>query len=132
MIKTDLFFIDYLVLEDAASLSEMMLCNHDNFKRYFPITLSKNKSIEDSLKFIKEKNTIRCIIEDNGVGREAAMKIKDRNAKTHKSMGISITKNRLEVLNKSDEFKVSVKINDVYLEDKSVGGTQVEIIIPID
>jgi ribosomal-protein-alanine N-acetyltransferase len=56
MIKTDLFFIDYLVLEDAASLSEMMLCNHDNFKRYFPITLSKNKSIEDSLKFIKEKN----------------------------------------------------------------------------
>lgn len=84
------------------------------------------------INFIKEKNTIRCIIEDNGVGREAAMKIKDRNAKTHKSMGISITKNRLEVLNKSDEFRVSVKINDVYLDDKSVGGTQVEIIIPID
>ena len=84
------------------------------------------------INFIKEKHTIRCIIEDNGVGREAAMKIKDRNAKTHKSMGISITKNRLEVLNKSDEFRVSVKINDVYLDDKSVGGTQVEIIIPID
>jgi ligand-binding sensor domain-containing protein len=82
--------------------------------------------------FIKEKNILKCTIEDNGIGRDTAMEIKDRNAKTHKSMGISITKNRLEVLNKSDEFSVTVKINDVYLENKTVGGTRVEIIIPID
>ncbi len=56
MIKTDTFHIDSLKETDAKSLSEMMLSNHDNFKKYFPITLSKNKSVEDSLKFIEEKN----------------------------------------------------------------------------
>ena len=56
MLKTDSFLINFPKQEDAKSLSEMMLLNHDNFKRYFPITLSKNKSIEESLKFIEEKN----------------------------------------------------------------------------
>lgn len=55
MIKTSRFYIDYLVEEDAKNLSKMMLINHDNFKRYFPITLSKNKSVEESLHFIEEK-----------------------------------------------------------------------------
>ena len=55
MIKTDSFFVDYLIEDDASSLSEMMLLNYDKFKRYFPITLSKNISKEDSIKFIEEK-----------------------------------------------------------------------------
>ena len=56
MIHFDSFYIDYLNKDDAKSLSEMMQFNHESFKRYFPITLSKNKSIEESLKFIVEKN----------------------------------------------------------------------------
>jgi len=55
MIKTDSFHIITLQPEDAKSLSEMMVLNFDNFKRYFPITLSKNQSIEDSIKYIEEK-----------------------------------------------------------------------------
>ena len=55
MIKTSRFHIDFLVEEDAKSLSELMLINHDYFKRYFPITLSKNKSVEESLHYIEEK-----------------------------------------------------------------------------
>ncbi len=55
MIKTDSFQIITLQPEDAKSLSEMMVLNYDNFKRYFPITLSKNQSFEDSLKYIEEK-----------------------------------------------------------------------------
>lgn len=55
MIQTDSFHIITLQPEDAKSLSEMMVMNFDNFKRYFPITLSKNQSIEDSIKYIEEK-----------------------------------------------------------------------------
>ena len=33
----------------------MMLLNFVNFKRYFPITLAKNNSLETSLNFIEEK-----------------------------------------------------------------------------
>lgn len=55
MIKSDSFHIITLQQEDAKSLSTMMVMNFDNFKRYFPITLSKNQSIEDSIKYIEEK-----------------------------------------------------------------------------
>lgn len=55
MIKSDSFHIITLQPEDAKSLSEMMVMNYDNFKRYFPITLSKNQTIEDSSKYIEEK-----------------------------------------------------------------------------
>ena len=55
MIKTKSFHIVALEKEDAKSLSEMMVSNSDNFKRYFPATLSKNKSEKDSLQFIEDK-----------------------------------------------------------------------------
>ena len=44
MIQFDLFYIDFLKQEDAESLSGMMTSNSNRFKRYFPITLSKNLS----------------------------------------------------------------------------------------
>ena len=55
MITTDSFHIINLEADDAKSLSEMMVLNFDNFKRYFPITLSKNQSFADSLSYIEEK-----------------------------------------------------------------------------
>ncbi len=55
MLKTDSFHIITLQPEVAKSLSEMMVLNYDNFKRYFPITLSKNQTFEESLKYIEEK-----------------------------------------------------------------------------
>jgi ribosomal-protein-alanine N-acetyltransferase len=50
MIHLDSFYIDFLRAEDAKSLSEMMIANAERFKRYFPITLSKNISLEASQK----------------------------------------------------------------------------------
>ena len=94
--------------------------------------MNKNGKGKITIEFKAEKHILKCIITDNGIGREKAKEIKSHNETTHKSMGISITKNRLDVLNKSDEFIVTVTISDVYLEDKSIGGTQIEIIIPID
>ncbi len=94
--------------------------------------MNKNGKGKITIEFKAEKHILKCIITDNGIGREKAREIKSHNETTHKSMGISITKNRLDVLNKSDEFIVTVSISDVYLEDKSIGGTQIEIIIPID
>jgi ribosomal-protein-alanine N-acetyltransferase len=52
---TDSFHIDTLKQEDATSLSEMMVSNHSNFKRHFPITLFKSITFENCLKFIEEK-----------------------------------------------------------------------------
>jgi [ribosomal protein S5]-alanine N-acetyltransferase len=56
MIQLDSFHIDFLKPEDAENLSEMMVSNTNRFKRYFPITLSKNLSPHDSENYIVEKS----------------------------------------------------------------------------
>lgn len=56
MIYLDSFYIDFLNSEDAKNLSEMMTSNTNRFKRYFPVTLSKNLCFEASQNYIIEKN----------------------------------------------------------------------------
>lgn len=55
MINLGSFQIDFLKTEDAKSLSEMMVSNSERFNRYFPITLSKNTTVEVSQKYIIDK-----------------------------------------------------------------------------
>lgn len=68
-----------------------------------------------------------CAIEDNGIGREEAEKIRSRRKIAQKSVGMSITKERLDLIN---ENNVNVKTID--LKDKSgiALGTRIEIKIP--
>ncbi len=80
---------------------------------------------------IKEfADTIICTIRDNGIGRKAAAEL--RTVKSHKSIALSNTKARLEMLNSihnASEFKV--QIND--LEDAGrVLGTEVLVSFPAD
>ena len=56
MIQLNSFYIDFLNKEDAKSLTEMMVSNTERFKRYFPITLSKNLSTKNSENYISQKN----------------------------------------------------------------------------
>lgn len=84
------------------------------------------------IEFTKEKQGLKCVILDNGIGRKVSAAINARIAKSHQSLGIPITKNRLEILNKSSESNVVVTIEDVLQKDQTVIGTKVEIYIPID
>lgn len=82
---------------------------------------------------LKQKgNMLICVIEDNGIGRERAMQIKARKASQYKSMGMSVTKQRLEILNADKDVKTSVKIKDLKDNEGKPIGTRVEITIPIE
>ncbi len=74
---------------------------------------------------------IICHIEDNGIGREAALKLKSKSASKRKSYGMKITSDRLEVLNKLADTDASVQIIDLKNEAGEATGTRVELIIPI-
>lgn len=82
-----------------------------------------------------DENTILCVVEDNGVGREKAkeMKEKDPQFANHKSRGTIITESRLEILHKTKEEK-NVWVKTIDLMNEETGepkGTRVEIKIPI-
>lgn len=76
-----------------------------------------------------ETNLVRCIIMDNGVGREQAEKFKARSYKNHESFATKATENRLALLNYGKENQVGVIITDLFDNDQPTG-TQVDIKIP--
>ena len=81
-----------------------------------------------------DDETIKCVIEDNGIGREMAMLIQQRGGyhEKHRSMGTAITQKRLEVLKSSINNKnLSVQIIDLKDDQGKALGTRVELLIPI-
>jgi PAS domain S-box-containing protein len=72
----------------------------------------------------EENDVVFFQIEDNGVGREAALKLRDQNFPTHKSMGIKITEERLQLINQKDN--VAFEIHDLMTDGKP-SGTRVRI-----
>jgi tetratricopeptide (TPR) repeat protein len=82
---------------------------------------------------IKEHNdTLQCIIEDDGVGREAARIINAKSKSDHKSYGVLITQERLDMLNKKHESTFNVEMEDLKDESGKGSGTKVIIEIPIE
>ena len=77
---------------------------------------------------IKENNKLLEIsITDNGIGRLKAGKKK--KSKTHNSMALNITNERIQILNKKYKSKGSLTIQDLNHENNS--GTSVLICLPI-
>ena len=77
----------------------------------------------------KKEKYLTCVIEDDGIGREKAMEIKDRQKDNHRSFAMSISKRRLEILNKTEGDHFSVQMEDLYTEGKA-SGTKVTLHIP--
>jgi LytS/YehU family sensor histidine kinase len=74
---------------------------------------------------------ILCVIEDNGIGREAA---KERNLKregNHNSLGTQITKSRLDLVNELYGTSLQTIYTDLTNENGEPAGTRVEIHIPL-
>lgn len=73
--------------------------------------------------------TIRCTVEDNGVGREAANKKQSTFKK--KSLALSFVKQRLELMQETLKVRCSVEIIDKKNEAGESLGTKIIIILPL-
>jgi ligand-binding sensor domain-containing protein len=84
-----------------------------------------------SIHLQKQTDSILCTIEDNGIGRERSNEFKKNRVMQHKSMGMSITQERLDILNSSLNHNLNAQIIDLF-ENGKPAGTRVQIIIPLD
>jgi hypothetical protein len=82
------------------------------------------------LQFAKEPQYVACIVEDDGVGREAAQELKSLSAVRYKSMGMGITRDRIEIMNKMDALGITTDVTDKHDADGKPSGTRVVIRIP--
>jgi ligand-binding sensor domain-containing protein/anti-sigma regulatory factor (Ser/Thr protein kinase) len=75
---------------------------------------------------------ILCSITDDGIGRKKALDMKEQSLrKTHKSFGLKITQDRLNLLNYLQKSSLNVNITDLEDADGNPKGTKVEIYIPV-
>jgi sensor histidine kinase YesM len=85
--------------------------------------------IKISFQLVNE-NLLKCEIEDDGVGRVRAGELNKKVGK-NTSLGMSITKERLEIINSLKNSKLNINIID--LEENNISkGTKIELFIPLD
>jgi ligand-binding sensor domain-containing protein len=100
-------------------------------------------SVRHGLRFRRDKNgivtiTVKragdhlvCILEDNGIGRKAAMKYKSISPINYQSKGLSLTADRITMFNKEHELKITMQIDDLEDDDHRALGTRVTINFPV-
>jgi LytS/YehU family sensor histidine kinase len=92
------------------------------------------RSSERRLKvmFRKLQSHLFVVVEDNGIGRQASMELNRQRASRHQSTAMSVTRQRLEMLNRRFRGKLSVQITDLKNSMGEAAGTRVEIFIPVN
>ncbi len=78
-----------------------------------------------------ENELLCCTISDNGIGRSNAAMIKDSSSGKTKSMGLNITKNRIDLINEKTEQQNFI-IHDLVDETGKPAGTKVILKIRIE
>lgn len=94
--------------------------------------LSSKKGVKkiDLLVERDEDDKISIEIRDNGVGRAASQKMKESRVLKRKSLGIDITKERLQNFAKDYQNNFTIEINDLLDPEGNPEGTSVTLHIP--
>ena len=79
----------------------------------------------------REGKNLKCVIEDDGIGREAARSLRSKTGSVHKSYGMKITSDRLNLINRLYDADAKVKVLDLMHPDGSAKGTRVELVVPL-
>ena len=90
---------------------------------------SKNKN-ENNLyiRYTRQNGFLKVEVEDNGIGRKKALSTKKSK---HKSFALSLTKSRLENLNRKKKNKINFEIIDLVSDTGNPSGTKVKFNIPL-
>ncbi len=78
-----------------------------------------------------DKSCLQITITDNGIGRTKSEELKSKTAIKHKSYGMKVTSERIELINQIYNTDTDVKIHDLVDENGKPSGTKVIIQIPV-
>lgn len=84
---------------------------------------------ELQISFSLQGDFLRCVVRDNGAGRQKASEMKQANTFGQKSLGVRITGDRLDLI--GDKIH-KVNYRDLLNDKQQACGTEVEILIPLE
>ena len=76
-----------------------------------------------------ENEKIKYVVQDNGIGRAQAAAYNQQNKPYHKSVGLKITEDRINIFNNHPEGNGFVHFTDLTDKENRPAGTRVEIIL---
>lgn len=79
-----------------------------------------------------EANALVVEIEDNGVGRATSRLLKSKSATAHKSHGMEVTAERIQMINEIYQTETSIVIEDLVSADGKAAGTKVRLTLPLE
>jgi two-component system, LytTR family, sensor kinase len=93
--------------------------------------MPKKGSKQVAIEFILLSDTImQCIIRDNGIGRQAAARLKESSATpVHKSRGLALVYERLQILKQQYQQPFEVQISDLMSPHGEIQGTNVSLLL---
>lgn len=83
------------------------------------------------VRLCRQEGNLLCVIDDNGIGREMAQALRSKMATRRKSMGMRITEDRIDIINRLYKTRSSVRVIDKKNRQGLPTGTRVELTIPI-
>ncbi len=93
----------------------------------------KDKDGLITINFRAKGKIMLCTIEDNGIGRKKAGEVKRANQKQkHRSLGMQVTKERLDILAEKYGGDISFEINDLEDGEGNALGTKAILRIPFE
>jgi LytS/YehU family sensor histidine kinase len=83
------------------------------------------------IRFFMTGSTLHFMVQDDGIGREAAGRTGSNKGKLHRAMSSQITLERLQILNRKQRPEVLIHITDLFDDEGNPAGTRVEFEMPI-
>lgn len=121
--------INNLVSNDAVKIPTMLIQPYvENAIKHGLLHKKENRILNISFTHLKEEDCIKCIILDNGVGREKASQLRQSK---HESFATNANEKRLELLNFGKDKKIGCLIDDLLDQNNNPNGTRVTLLIPI-
>ncbi|MBC5834202.1 hypothetical protein G6N05_08555 [Flavobacterium sp. F372] len=121
--------INNLVSDDYIKIPTMLIQPYvENAIKHGLLHKKENRILTITFIHLNEENSLKCIILDNGVGREKALQLRQTK---HESFATNANEKRLELLNFGKDKKIGCVIDDLLDENNNPNGTQVTLLIPI-
>jgi LytS/YehU family sensor histidine kinase len=95
------------------------------------ISYRKDKEGRIMIKVRVENDKLICTVEDNGVGRLVAGQFKMRESMDRQSRGMSVTADRIEMMNKDNKQKIELLVQDLIDQNNEPLGTRVTVSFPV-
>ncbi len=122
--------VDPLLANSGYSIPPMILQPFVENSVRHGVRYRKDNSGHIRIRVTIDENHIYFVIEDNGVGRSQSKNFKSSIPIEYQSKGMSLTANRVELLNNSSKQKMQVTIEDAFPDDKEYPGTRVIVSMP--